>query len=183
MQLHQQLKEFGKNSDDIERVTIRTHDAAIRIIDKKGPLHNPADRDHCIQYMVAVPLIFGRLTAEDYENHIAQDPRIDSLRDKIFCVEDPQFTVDYHEPQRRATSNALTVVLKDGTVLPELIVEYPIGDPRRREEGIPKLIEKYKTNLARVFAEKQQKQLLAVTLDYDTFIDLNVSELMDLLVR
>lgn len=183
MQLHQRLKEFGKNSDDIERVTIRTHEAAIRIIDKKGPLHNPADRDHCIQYMVAVPLIFGRLTAEDYENHIAQDPRIDSLRDKIFCVEDPQFTVDYHDPQKRAISNALTVVLKDGTVLPELVVEYPIGHPRRREEGIPKLIEKYKTNLARVFAEKQQKQLLEVTLDYDTFIDLDVAELMDLLAR
>jgi 2-methylcitrate dehydratase len=183
MQLHQQLKEFGKSSDDIERVTIRTHEAAIRIIDKKGPLHNPADRDHCIQYMVAVPLIFGRLTAEDYENHIALDPRIDALRDKIFCVEDPQFTIDYHDPQKRAISNALTVVLKDGTVLPELVVEYPIGHPRRRQEGIPKLIEKYKTNLARVFSEKQQKQLLEVTLDYDTFIDLDVSELMDLLAR
>src|SRR5690606_20488655 len=89
MQLHQQLKEFGKSSADIARVTIRTHEAAIRIIDKKGPLHNPADRDHCIQYMVAVPLIWGRLTAEDYENHIAKDPRIDALRDKISCVEDP----------------------------------------------------------------------------------------------
>jgi len=183
MQLYHQLQQFGKNSTDIARVTIRTHEAAIRIIDKKGPLHNPADRDHCIQYMVAVPLIFGRLTAEDYENHIAEDPRIDALRDKISCVEDPQFTLDYHDPQKRAISNALTIELNDGNVLPELVVEYPIGHPRRRSEGIPKLIEKYKTNLARVFSEKQQKEILEVTLDYDTFVDQNVSSLMDLFVR
>lgn len=183
IQLQQQLRNFGKDSADIARVTIRTHEAAIRIIDKKGPLHNPADRDHCIQYMVAVPLIFGRLTAEDYEDQVAADPRIDDLRNRIFCVEDSQFTRDYHDPQKRAISNALTVELKDGTVLPELIVEYPIGHPRRREEGIPKLIEKYKINLARVFSEKQQRQLLEVTLDYDTFIDLDVSELMDLYAR
>lgn len=183
MQLHQQLLQFGKNSHDIDRVTIRTHEAAIRIIDKKGPLHNPADRDHCIQYMVAVPLIFGRLTAEDYEDHVAADSRIDALREKISCVEDPQFTRDYHDPQKRAISNALTVVLKDGTVLPELVVEYPIGHPRRREEGIPKLIEKYKRNLARVFSEKQQQELLGVTLDYDTFIEQDVAGLMDLFER
>lgn len=183
IQLQQQLRNFGKDSADIARVTIRTHEAAIRIIDKKGPLHNPADRDHCIQYMVAVPLIFGRLTAEDYEDQVAADPRIDDLRNRIFCVEDSQFTRDYHDPQKRAISNALTVELKDGTVLPELIVKYPIGHPRRREEGIPKLIEKYKINLARVFSEKQQRQLLGVTLDYDTFIDLDVSELMNLYAR
>lgn len=183
MQLHQQLKEFGKSSSDIARVTIRTHEAAIRIIDKKGPLHNPADRDHCIQYMVAVPLIFGRLTADDYENHIASDPRIDVLRDKISCVEDAQFTADYHDPQKRAISNALTIELVDGTILPELVVEYPIGHPRRRAEGIPKLIEKYKTNLARVFSEKQQKEILTTTLDYDTFLEQDVSQLMDLFVR
>ncbi|WP_293915568.1 MULTISPECIES: bifunctional 2-methylcitrate dehydratase/aconitate hydratase [unclassified Sphingobacterium] len=183
MQLHEQLARIGKSTEDIARITIRTHEAAIRIIDKKGPLHNPADRDHCIQYMVAVPLIFGRLTAEDYEDVIAQDPRIDILRDKMTCQEDPQFTADYHDPQKRAIANALTVEMKDGTVLPEVFVPYPIGHPRRREEGIPKLIEKYKRNLARIFSEKQQKQIIQSTLDYDTFVALDVQQLVDLMVR
>ncbi|EFK56910.1 bifunctional 2-methylcitrate dehydratase/aconitate hydratase [Sphingobacterium spiritivorum] len=183
MQLHEQLALVGKTVEDIARITIRTHEAAIRIIDKKGPLHNPADRDHCIQYMVAVPLIFGRLTAEDYEDIIAQDPRIDILRDKMSCQEDPQFTADYHDPQKRAIANALTIEMKDGTVLPEVYVPYPIGHPRRREEGIPKLIEKYKRNLARIFSEKQQKQIIQSTLDYDTFVALDVQQLVDLMVR
>ncbi|QQT25332.1 bifunctional 2-methylcitrate dehydratase/aconitate hydratase [Sphingobacterium spiritivorum] len=183
MQLYEQLARIGKSTEDIARITIRTHEAAIRIIDKKGPLHNPADRDHCIQYMVAVPLIFGRLTAEDYEDVIAQDPRIDILRDKMTCQEDPQFTADYHDPQKRAIANALTVEMKDGTVLPEVFVPYPIGHPRRREEGIPKLIEKYKRNLARIFSEKQQKQIIQSTLDYDTFVALDVQQLVDLMVR
>lgn len=183
MQLHEQLALLGKTVEDIARITIRTHEAAIRIIDKKGPLHNPADRDHCIQYMVAVPLIFGRLTAEDYEDNIAKDPRIDILRDKMSCQEDPQFTADYHDPQKRAIANALTVEMKDGTVLPEVYVPYPIGHPRRREEGIPKLIEKYKRNLARIFSEKQQKQIIQSTLDYDTFVALDVQQLVNLMVR
>lgn len=182
MALHQQLRDAGKSSDDVKKITIRTHEAAIRIIDKKGPLHNPADRDHTIQYMVAVPLIFGRLTAADYEDNVAQDPRIDQLRDKITCVEDPQFTQDYHDPEKRSIANGLTVELDDGTVLPEVIVEYPIGHRRRRDEGIPHLIAKYKVNLARVFSEKQQKQLLDVTLDYDTFVGLDVNELVDMMV-
>src|ERR1700761_5451096 len=119
MTLHKQLAAAGKTTEDIKRITIRTHEAAIRIIDKKGPLNNPADRDHCIQYMVAVPLIFGRLRAEDYEDNIASDPRIDVLRDKMQCVEDPQFTKDYHDPEKRSIANALTVELNDGTVLKE----------------------------------------------------------------
>ncbi|UIR56943.1 bifunctional 2-methylcitrate dehydratase/aconitate hydratase [Sphingobacterium sp. SRCM116780] len=183
MQLHEQLKEIGKTAADIARITIRTHEAAIRIIDKKGPLHNPADRDHCIQYMIAVPLIFGRLTAEDYENHVAEDSQIDILREKMNCVEDTQFTTDYHDPEKRAIANALTVELIDGTVLSEVLVEYPIGHPRRREEGIPKLIEKYRINLARIFEEKQQKEILSATLDFDTFIAQDVNQLVDLMVK
>lgn len=183
MQLYAQLEAIGKTAADIKQIQIRTHEAAIRIIDKKGPLHNPADRDHCIQYMVAVPLLYGRLTAEDYENRIAADPRIDELRDKMNCVEDPKLTEDYHNPEKRAIANALTVTLSDGTVLAEVLVEYPIGHPRRRDEGIPKLIEKYKINLARIFADKQQKQILNATLDYDTFIDLDVNRLVDLMVK
>src|SRR5690606_30278547 len=117
MALHHKLNELGKTPDDIKHIRIRTHEAAIRIIDKKGPLHNPADRDHCIQYMVAVPLIFGRLTAADYEDNIATDPRIDALREKMEAEEDTSFTRDYHDPEKRSIANALTVTLVDGTVL------------------------------------------------------------------
>lgn len=182
MTLYQQLKEMGKTADDIKQIKIRTHQAAIRIIDKQGPLHNPADRDHAIQYMVAVPLIFGRLTAADYEDHLAKDPRIDELRAKITCFEDPGFTEDYHDPSKRSIANGLTVELKDGSFLEEVLVEYPIGHKRRREEGIPKLIEKYKINLARVFAEKQQNLILQNTLDYERIITLDVHAFVDLLV-
>ena len=182
MTLHQQLKDLGKTTADIQSIKIRTHEAAIRIIDKKGPLDNPADRDHCIQYMVAVPLIFGRLTAADYEDNIAADARIDVLRDKIECVEDPQFTTDYHDPEKRSIANALTVTLNDGSVLEEVVVEYPVGHKRRREEGMPKLIEKFKINLRRIFPEKQQEDILAVSLDYEQLVNTPVNEFVDLLV-
>lgn len=182
MTLHAKLKEAGKTTDDIRKITIRTHEAAIRIIDKKGPLNNPADRDHCIQYMIAVPLIYGRLTAADYEDNIAADKRIDVLRDKMTCVEDPQFTKDYHDPEKRSIANALTVELNDGTVLDEVVVEYPIGHKRRREEGIPELLNKFKINLARVFAEKQQQNILKVSLDYQTLVNTPVNEFVNLMV-
>ncbi len=182
MTLHQKLKHMGKTIDDIKKITIRTHEAAIRIIDKKGPLNNPADRDHCIQYIVAVPLIFGRLTASDYEDSIAADPRIDKLRDKITCVEDPQFTKDYHDPEKRSIANGLTVELNEGTKLPEITVEYPIGHRRRRSEGMPMLVEKFRTNLARHFPLKQQKAILNFSLDQRTLETLPVNEYVDLFV-
>jgi 2-methylcitrate dehydratase len=182
MTLHKKLKDMGRTTEDIKKITIRTHEAAIRIIDKKGPLNNPADRDHCIQYMVAVPLIFGRLTAADYEDNVAADPRIDALRDKITCVEDPQFTKDYHDPEKRSIANALTVELSDGTVLPEVVVEYPIGHRRRRAEGMPFLVEKFKTNLARRFPAKQQKAILEVSLDRQKLEAMPVHEYVDLYV-
>src|SRR5207245_681491 len=124
MTLHSELAKAGRSTDDIKHITIRTHEACCRIIDKKGPLANPADRDHCIQYMAAVPLIFGRLTAADYEDRIAADPRIDALRARIDCVEDPRFTKDYHDPAKRSIANALTVEFKDGRKLKEVVVEY-----------------------------------------------------------
>jgi 2-methylcitrate dehydratase len=182
MTLHEQLKKKGVTAENIKSITIRTHEAAIRIIDKKGPLNNPADRDHCIQYMVAVPLIFGRLTAADYEDNIASDPRIDLLRDKIQCVEDPQFTKDYHDPAKRSIANALTVTLDNGAVLDEVIVEYPIGHRLRREEGIPKLLEKFRINLARKFPEKQQQSILALSLDYHRLLNTPVNEFVDTMV-
>jgi len=180
--LHRQLKEAGRAIEDIERITIRTHEACIRIIDKQGPLNNPADRDHCIQYMVAVPLINGHLTAADYEDGVAADPRIDALRAKIVCVEDPQFTKDYHDPEKRSIANALTVHFKDSSTLPEVVVEYPIGHRRRRKEGIPLLEAKFRTNLARRFPKKQQDAILAVSLDQKKLEALAVHEYVDLYV-
>jgi 2-methylcitrate dehydratase len=182
MSLHEKLKYMGKSAADIKKISIRTHEAAIRIIDKKGPLNNPADRDHCIQYMVAVPLIFGRLTAADYEDSVAGDPRIDALRDKIFCAEDPQFTRDYHDPEKRSIANALTVELNDGTKLPEVVIEYPIGHRRRRREGMPVLVEKFKINLARRFPQKQQKTILDVSLDRGRLDVMPVNEYVDMFV-
>jgi 2-methylcitrate dehydratase len=182
MQIHERVAQLGKTVADIERITIRTHEACIRIIDKKGPLNNPADRDHCIQYMVAVPVIFGRLTAADYEDEIASDPRIDALRDRIVCVEDPQFTKDYHDPEKRSIANALTVEFSDGTKLDEIVCEYPIGHKRRRKDGIPLLEAKFRTNLARRFPAKQQQAILAVSLDQKALEEMPVNEYVDLYV-
>jgi 2-methylcitrate dehydratase len=181
MTIYHQMQAVGKTSDDIAKVTIRTHEACIRIIDKKGPLNNPADRDHCIQYMVAVPFIFGRLTARDYEEDIAADPRIDALREKIVCVEDAGYTADYHNPEKRSIANAITIEFTDGTVFEEVAVEYPIGHARRRAEGIPLLIEKYKTNLARIYDADQQKKIIDLCLDYDKLSATPVNEFMDLM--
>jgi 2-methylcitrate dehydratase len=182
MSISQQMKSAGKTAEDIKKIRIRTHEAAIRIIDKKGPLSNPADRDHCIQYMVAVPLIFGRLTAADYEDAIAADPRIDDLRKKITCVEDKRFTRDYHDPKKRSIANALTVEFKDGTKLKEVVCEYPIGHKRRRAEGMPVLVEKFKTNLARRFSPKQQKAILEVCMDPARLEAMPVNAFVDLFV-
>ncbi|WP_042304141.1 bifunctional 2-methylcitrate dehydratase/aconitate hydratase [Paraburkholderia kururiensis] len=182
MALHGQLQALGRSVDGINKITIRTHEAAIRIIDKEGPLANPADRDHCIQYMVAVPLIFGRLTAADYEDTVAADPRIDALRAKMQCVEDPQFTKDYHDPDKRSIANALTIECTDGTTLPEVVVEYPIGHKRRRAEGIPLLVEKFRTNLARRFPGKQQQAILDASLDQVRLEAMPVNEYVDLYV-
>jgi 2-methylcitrate dehydratase len=179
MALRGQLEARGLSSDAIEKITIRTHEACLRIIDKKGPLVNPADRDHCIQYMVAIPLIFGRLTAADYEDGVASDPRIDALREKIACVEEPRFTRDYHDPEKRSIANALRVELVSGEVL-EQTVEYPIGHRRRREEGLPLLVEKFRTNLARRFPAAQQERILEASLDSGRLDAMAVNEYVDL---
>jgi len=182
MLIHKELQKLGKQPVDIKKITIRTHEACIRIIDKTGPLNNPADRDHCIQYMVTVPLLFGRLTAGDYEDQIACDPRIDKLRDRIVCVEDKKFTQDYHDPEKRSIANALTVEFTDGRKLKEIVVEYPIGHKRRRKEGMPVLMEKFKTNLARRFPTKQQKAILDLCLDPKKLAVTPVNEFVDMMV-
>ena len=181
MTLKAKLDAVGKTAEDIRKITIRTHEACLRIIDKKGPLSNPADRDHCIQYMIALPLIFGRLTAADYEDKVAADPRIDVLRAKVECVEEAQFTRDYHDPEKRSIANGLRVELKDGTVLEET-VEFPIGHKRRRKEGMPLLVEKFKRNLARRFGAEQQQRILDVSLDREQLAEIPVNEYVDLYV-
>ena len=177
------MQKNGKSSDDIKKITIRTHEACIRIIDKKGPLNNPADRDHCVQYMVAVPLIFGRLTAKDYEDEIAANPRIDALREKMVCVEDTQFTADYFDPEKRSIANALTIEFNDGTKSEEIVVEYPVGHKRRREEGLPLLVEKYKKNLRRIFDDAQVKKIEEATLNFDLIQTMKADDFISLYVK
>jgi 2-methylcitrate dehydratase len=179
MALHNQVKD---RLDQIDKIVIRTHESAIRIIDKKGPLNNPADRDHCIQYMVAIPMIHGRLTAADYEDDIARDPRVDALRDKMECVEEKQFTKDYLDPEKRSIANAIQVFFKDGSKTGEVVVEYPIGHRRRRAEGIPVLEAKFKTNLARRFALKQSRAILDLCQDQKQLEATPVNEFVDLFV-
>jgi 2-methylcitrate dehydratase len=181
--LHKWMVASGKHSEDIKKVTIRTHEACIRIIDKKGPLNNPADRDHCVQYMVAVPLIFGRLTAKDYEDEIAADSRIDALREKIICVEDPQFTADYHDPEKRSIANAVTIEFNDGSKSDEIVVEYPIGHKRRRAEGLPLLVEKYKRNLRRIFDDSQVSKIVETTLNFDRLLTMTADDFISLYVK
>jgi 2-methylcitrate dehydratase len=179
MKLHPLVKD---RLDQIQRIVIRTHESAIRIIDKRGPLNNPADRDHCIQYMVAVPLIHGRLTAADYEDDVASDPRVDALRDKMECIEDKQFSKDYLDPEKRSIANGITVYFKDGTKTDEVVVEYPIGHRRRRAEGIPVLEAKFRTNLARRFPQKQARAILDLCQDQKRLEATPVNEFVDLFV-
>ena len=179
MRLHPLVKD---RIDEIRKITIRTHESAVRIIDKKGPLHNAADRDHCIQYMVAVPLIFGRLTAADYEDDVASDPRIDALRDKMECAEDKQFSKDYLDPEKRSIANGIIIEFQDGRRTNEVVVEYPIGHRRRRAEGEPLLRAKFERNLARRFPPKQQAAIRDLCADQDKLEATPVHEFMDLLV-
>jgi 2-methylcitrate dehydratase len=184
MTLHRELAARNLTAANIKRILVRTHEAAIRIIDKSGPLANPADRDHCLQYMIAIPLIFGRLTAEDYEDAIALDPiwgpSIDAIRDRIVCAEDPAFTRDYHDPAKRSIPNALTIELTDGTYFPEVIVEYPIGHRLRRPEGIPLLLEKFRTNLNRRFTPTQQQAILSTSTNQSTLESTPVNDYVSL---
>lgn len=166
--------------DHIKKITIRTHEAAIRIIDKRGPLNNPADRDHCMQYMVAIALLFGRLTAVDYEDKMAADPRIDQLREKIFCVEDQQFTRDYHDPEKRSIANGIIIELKGGNTLGEVVVNYPVGHKRRRNEAIPLLETKFKANLARCFPLEQQQAIFNLCQDAEKLKVTPVDEFVDM---
>jgi 2-methylcitrate dehydratase len=181
MTLRKQMDELGKTSADIQSISIRTHEACLRIIDKKGPLNNPADRDHCIQYMVAIPLLFNRLTAADYEGSVAADPRIDALRSRIVCVEEPAFTADYHDPQKRSIANSLRITFSDGSTLEET-VEYPIGHRRRRADGIPLLQAKFERNLELRFPKAQQERIVEASAEGGSFEEMSVNAYVDLYI-
>jgi 2-methylcitrate dehydratase len=167
---------------DIVRITIETQEAGMRIIDKTGPLANPADRDHCLQYMVAVPLLLGRLTAEDYEDDVARDPRIDELREKMVVTENAEFSRDYLDADKRAIGNAVQVWFADGTRTERVAIDYPIGHRRRRAEGIPQLVAKFDRNLATLFGAKQRAAIAAACADQDRLEELPVEEFMALWV-
>lgn len=176
VKLHPMVKD---KIDQIEKIVIDTHDSAVRIIDKKGPLKNPADRDHCIQYIVAIGLLKGGLTADDYEDAASKDPRIDALRDKMVVIEDKQYSVDYLDPQKRSIASAVTIEFKDGTKTPRIEVEYPIGHRRRRQEGIPDLYKKLEANLGTHYAEQQVHKIRSFFDDTDKLLSAPVSTLVD----
>ena len=179
MTLHDQVKD---RLDDVERVVIETQEPGVRIIDKTGPLDNPADRDHCIQYMTAVPMIFGRLTAADYENDVASDPRIDALRDKMEVRENEGYTRDYFDARKRYIGNAVQVFFKDGTSTENIEVHFPIGHRKRREEGIPILLQKFEASLSGKLRSGQWDKLNTLCADHDQLLVTPVDEFMALLV-
>ena len=179
MQLHPLVRD---RLADIERVIVETQEPGLRIIDKTGPLANPADRDHCIQYMVAVPLIFGRLTAADYEDTVAGDARIDALRGKMQVRENATFTQEYYAPDKRYIGNAIQVFFRDGTSTPRIQVDFPIGHRKRREEGMPMLVKKFEQSVAAHFQPKQAARILAAFTDAAKLDEMPVNELVATLV-
>lgn len=180
MKLHPQVRD---RIDQIDRIELTTHESAIRIISKVGPLHNYADRDHCLQYMVAVPLIFGRLTADDYTDAVAADPRIAALRSRMVVAEDPQWSRDYLDPEKRSIANAVQVFFKDGTASERVAVEYPIGHRTRRGEGIPQLQRKFAQALAGHYPARRAEQIAATCLDQPRLEATPVNEFMDMLAQ
>ncbi len=178
-QLHEQVKD---RLDEIDTVTITSQASAIRIIDKTGPLYNPADRDHCLQYMVAIGLIFGSLTSDHYEAELAADTRIDALRDKMVVVEDPRYSKDYLDSEKRSIANAVQVKFKDGSSTEKVAVEYPRGHRRRRAEGIPMLEEKFASNVATRFPIDRARRIVALCLDQKRLESTPVNEFLEMLV-
>jgi len=180
MQLHAQV---APKLDQVERIVVETQEAAVRIIDKTGPLANYADRDHCLQYMIAVPLIFGRLTAEDYSDAVAADPRIDALRERMDVRENPQFTQDYFDPDKRYIGNSIQVFFKDGSSTEKVSIDFPIGHRERRGEGIPVLLRKFESAIAEHLPAHRVKQILELVRDTSRFESTPIHRLMDLFAR
>ena len=179
MTLHGQI---ASKLGEIERIMIETQEPGVRIIDKTGPLANPADRDHCLQYMVAIPLLFGRLQAADYEDRVAGDPRVDELRAKMQVKENPAFTQEYYDPNKRYIGNAVQVFFKDGTASPRVQVDYPIGHRKRREEGMPVLVRKFESSVAAHFGPNQTESIKSLFADPRALAAMPVSEFVASLV-
>ncbi len=179
VQLHPEVK---NRLGEIRKIEILTHESALRIIDKKGPLANPADRDHCIQYMVAIGLVKGNLTAPDYEDDVARDPRIDALRAKMICIENKRYSRDYLDPKKRSIANQLQIFFRDGTATRKVAVEYPIGHRRRRHEGIPLLEAKFRRNLERRFPKDRREAILDLCRDPKRLEATPVKEFVELFV-
>jgi 2-methylcitrate dehydratase len=177
MSLHPEVRD---RIDQIERIVIETQEAGVRIIDKSGPLDNYADRDHCIQYMVAFPLIFGKLDASSYDDPQAADPRIDALREKMEVRENEAFTTDYFDPDKRGIGNALQVFFSDGTATQRIEVNYPIGHRRRREAGIPELVRKFEAAIRAQFGAGQAEAIIAACSEQTTLEAMSVPDFMDL---
>ncbi len=177
VKLHPAVKD---RFNEIDRIELHTHESAIRIISKSGPLHNPADRDHCLQYMVAIGLIFGTLTADHYEDEVARDPRVDALRNKMQVFEVSQFSKDYLDPEKRSIANRIHIYFKDGSAMEPVTVEYPIGHRRRRVEGNPVLFEKCRQNLSTAYSDEQIIRLLAPFESVETLSYWTVERFMEL---
>ena len=182
MQLHPLVApRIGRDGvESVERIVIRTQQAALRIIDKVGPLANYADRDHCLQYMVAVPLLFGRLTAQDYTDAVAVDPRIDALRGRTVVMENPRFTQEYFDPDKRYIGNSVQVFFKDGASTPEVSIDYPIGHRRRRDEGMAVLMRKFENAISSKLAEIQVRTLMTLASSPGGFDAMPVTQFMSL---
>ena len=177
--LHEQVKD---KFDEIEKILITTHESAIRIISKEGILNNPADRDHCLQYMTAIGLLKGDLVAEDYEDDVASDPRVDQLREKMFIEEDNRYSQEYLEADKRSIANSIQIFFTDGSSTEKIEVEYPIGHRRRREQGIPLLVEKFERNLATQFSDQRCQEILSLCLDQESLETTSVPEFMNLFI-
>jgi 2-methylcitrate dehydratase len=177
--LHGQIKD---RLDDIDKILISTHESAIRIISKEGTLNNPADRDHCLQYMTAIGLLKGDLIAEDYEDDVASDPRVDRLREKMVIEEDTRYSREYLESDKRSISNAIQIFFNDGSSTEKIEVEYPIGHRRRREQGIPLLVEKFERNLKTQFSEARVESILSLCSDQKLLEQTSVTDFMNLMV-
>jgi 2-methylcitrate dehydratase len=179
IRLHAQVRD---RLADIERVELWSHGYGLGILNKTGPLHNFADRDHCLQYVAAIGLIHGRLTPEDYEDRVAADARIDELREKMTLAEDPAFSRGYFAPDQRSNANAIRVHFSDGSSTGRMVVEYPMGHRKRRTEGIPLLLAKFERNVARAYAGRQRQRVLAICLDRVGLAAMPVHRFMDELV-
>ncbi len=169
--------------EDIEKICVTTHESAIRIISKEGDLNNPADRDHCIQYMTAIGLLKGNLVAEDYEDDVASDPKVDFLRDKMFVEENKNYSKDYLDPDKRSIANELQIFFSDGSSTEKVEVEYPIGHRRRREEGIPVLIKKFENNLKTQFSTDRVENIMKICEHQETLEGTDVIDFMELLIK